>query len=154
VWRTHVGETKTPESKNAVPVIGPLRKLLDQHRIKSNANGDGTKWIFAGEKKGFALHLDNLCRRDMKPVLGDRWLGWHAFRRGLGTNLFGLGVPAEVAQTTLRHANVSTTRTHYIVLESQQAGSAAMQKLETAVLKVGQIRASRKAKKRRKPHKH
>jgi integrase len=154
VWRTHVGETKTPESKNAVPVIGPLRKLLDQHRIKSNANGDGTKWIFAGEKKGFALHLDNLCRRDMKPVLGDRWLGWHAFRRGLGTNLFGLGVPAEVAQTILRHANVSTTRTHYIVLESQQAGSAAMQKLETAVLKVGQIRASRKAKKRRKPHKH
>jgi integrase len=154
VWRTHVGETKTPESKNAVPVIGPLRKLLDQHRIKSNANGDDTKWIFAGGKKGFALHLDNLCRRDMKPVLGDRWLGWHAFRRGLGTNLFGLGVPAEVAQTILRHANVSTTRTHYIVLESQQAGSAAMQKLETAVLKVGQIRASRKAKKRRKPHKH
>ena len=100
------------------------------------------------------LHLDNLCRRDIQPVLGARWKGWHAFRRGLATNLFGLGVPAEVAQTILRHANVSTTRTHYIVLESQQAGSSAMQKLEAAVLNVGQKRASRKSKKRRKPRKH
>lgn len=152
VWRTHVGETKTPESKNAVPVIAPLRKLIDQHQRGAKANGNS--WIFAGPKRGFALHLDNLCRRDIQPVLQDRWHGWHAFRRGLATNLFGLGVPAEVAQTILRHANVATTRTHYIVLESQQAGSAAMQKLEQAVLNVGQIRASGKTKKRRKPHKH
>lgn len=32
VWRRAVGETKTPESKARVPVIAPLRKLLDAHR--------------------------------------------------------------------------------------------------------------------------
>jgi integrase len=32
IWRTHVGETKTSESANAVPVIAPLRKMLDLHR--------------------------------------------------------------------------------------------------------------------------
>ncbi len=144
IWRTHVGETKTPESKNAVPVIAPLRRLLDQHRATAN----GAAWIFAGEKKGFALHLDNLSRRTLRPVLKDRWHGWHAFRRGLATNLFGLGVPAEVAQTILRHANVSTTREHYIVLESRNAGQEAMQKLETALANKGQSRASGKRKKR------
>lgn len=143
IWRTHIGETKTPESKNFVPVVAPLRKLLDQHKTTAN----GSTWIFAGQKKGFALHLDNLCRREIRPALGDRWHGWHAFRRGLATNLFGLGVPAEVAQTILRHANVSTTREHYIVLESRNAGAAAMRKLETALANKGQIRASRKSKK-------
>lgn len=145
VWRVHVGETKTPESKNAVPVIAPLRKLLDQHR-RTAANGSGG-WIFAGEKKGFALHLDNLCRREIRPVLGDKWHGWHAFRRGLATTLFGLGVPAEVAQTILRHANVSTTRAHYIILERGTAGRKAMRTLEKAIGRAanGQQRKPRKS---------
>lgn len=144
IWRTHVGETKTRESKKAVPVIAPLRKLLEQHKTTAN----GADWIFAGQKKGFALHLDNLCRREMRPLLGDRWHGWHAFRRGLATNLFELGVPAEVAQTILRHSNVSTTREHYIVLKSRSAGAAAMRQLEKAVARGAQVGRSKKRKKR------
>jgi hypothetical protein len=82
IWRTHVDETKTSESKNAVPVIAPLKNLLDEYK---NGNG-ASHWILAGEKKGFALHLDSLARREIKPVIGaDRWHGWHAFRRGLMT---------------------------------------------------------------------
>jgi integrase len=129
LWRTNVGDTKTPESKNTVPVIAPLRKLLDQRKRRNGSSN----WIFAGEKKGFSLNLDNLCAREIRPVLKDRWHGWHAFRRGLATNLFELGVPAETAQIILRHADVSTTRKHYIVLKSRLAGSAAMRKLELAV---------------------
>jgi len=129
LWRRHIGETKTAESKGGVPVIPLLRRILDQHK---QGNGSST-WIFAGEKKHFALNLDNLCRRDMKPKLGASWHGWHAFRRGLATNLFELGVPAEVVQTILRHANVSTTREHYIVLESKRAGARAMRKLGKVV---------------------
>ena len=78
VWRTHTGETKTPESKAAVPVINPLRKMLDVHRRKNGASG----WVFAGEKKHFALNLDNLARRSIIPKVGDRWHGWHGWRRG------------------------------------------------------------------------
>lgn len=149
VWRTHVGETKTPESKNAVPVIEPLRKLLDQHR--RNPLAKGSAWIFAGPKKGFALHFDNLCRRDIRPVLKDKWHGWHAFRRGLATVLFGLGVPAETAKTILRHARVETTRAHYIVLESKKAGAAAMRKLEKAIGKRAANGQQRKRRKSRQP---
>jgi integrase len=42
------------------------------------------------------------------------WHGWHACRRGLGSNLYALGVPEKVIQLILRHANVSTTNTYYI----------------------------------------
>lgn len=125
------------ESKGGVPVIAPLRKILDQHKRLNNS----AKWIFAGEKKGFALHLDNLSRRDIRPALGDRWHGWHAFRRGLTTNLYGLGVPPETAQILLRHADASTTRKHYLVLKSNEQGAAATQKLEKALANKGRIRA-------------
>src|SRR5437762_8575830 len=37
------------------------------------------------------------------------WHGWHAARRGLGSNLYHLGTPEKVIQRILRHANVSTT---------------------------------------------
>lgn len=108
LWRTYVGDTKTEESANAMPVIAPLRKLLDKHK---RLNGH-SQWIFAGEKKGFSLNLDNLCRRSIRPVIGESWHGWHAFRRGLATNLFDLGFPAEVAQIILRQAAADTTRKH------------------------------------------
>jgi len=121
IWRTHVGDTKTAESAAAVPVIPLLQTILAEHRSRYPGQG----WIFAGLKKGFALHLDNLSRRDIAPALGEKWKGWHSFRRGLGSNLFALGVPAMVIQKILRHANVSTTQTHYIVVESQK-GKAAM----------------------------
>ena len=42
------------------------------------------------------------------------WHGWPAARRGLGSNLYRLGVPDMVIQRILRHANVSTTATYYI----------------------------------------
>jgi integrase len=129
VWRVHIGETKTPESKSSVPVITPLRKLLDAH-VRQNGTGE---WLFTGERKGFALNLDNLAGRVIRPALGKHWRGWHAFRRGLATNLFGLGVSPEVAQTILRHSDASTTRKHYILLQSKNEGRAAMQRLEKAV---------------------
>ena len=43
-----------------------------------------------------------------------QWRGWHAGRRGLGSNLYRLGVPDMVIQRILRHANVSTTTGYYI----------------------------------------
>lgn len=146
VWRTHIGDTKTPESKNAVPVIGPLRTILEAHRKK---NGTG-EWIFAGEKMGRPLHLDNLSRRVIHPLVGERWHGWHGFRRGLATVLFGLGVPAEVAQIILRHANVSTTQAHYLMLKSKAEGTAAMKRLERIVR---QKFDSQARKNRKSPHK-
>jgi hypothetical protein len=41
------------------------------------------------------------------------WKGWHAFRRGLSTNLQREGAAAATAQAVLRHASVQTTLSHY-----------------------------------------
>ncbi len=41
------------------------------------------------------------------------WHGWHAFRRGLASNLSELGVPDNVIQKILRHGDVGTTEKFY-----------------------------------------
>jgi hypothetical protein len=61
------------------------------------------------------------------------WHGWHAARRGLGTNLYRLGVPEKTIQAILRHANVSTTNTFYIKSTADDT-RAAMAKLECLVI--------------------
>jgi hypothetical protein len=61
------------------------------------------------------------------------WHGWHAARRGLGTNLYRLGVPEKTIQAILRHANVSTTNTYYIKSAADDT-RAAMAKLERLVI--------------------
>jgi len=151
VWRKAVGVVKTPESKSRVPVIAPLRKLLDAHR---RLNGKH-EWIFAGPK-GFALNLDNLAKREIRPALGARFKGWHAFRRGLVGILFDAGVDVEVAKTILRHSDSSVTRRHYLVLKSQNEGREAMEKLEKVLTvrdKHGTGKTSKKGKSRAKAHK-
>lgn len=76
------------------------------------------------------MNLDNLTKREIRPTLDERWHGWHAFRRRLVGILFDAGVDVEVAKTILRHSDSSVTRRHYLVLNSQQEGKAAMKKLE------------------------
>jgi len=58
------------------------------------------------------------------------WYGWHAFRRGLATNLHRLGVSDKVIQQILRHANVTTTMNIYVKTVSVDAANA-MKTLET-----------------------
>ncbi|HET8824604.1 MAG TPA: tyrosine-type recombinase/integrase, partial [Terriglobales bacterium] len=60
------------------------------------------------------------------------WHGWHAARRGLGSNLYRLGVPDMVIQRILRHANVSTTATYYIKTAADDVRNA-MTKLEKTI---------------------
>ena len=43
-----------------------------------------------------------------------QWHGWHAFGRGLATNLHALGVDDKTIQRILRHSNVSITQKCYI----------------------------------------
>jgi integrase len=60
------------------------------------------------------------------------WYGWHAFRRGLATNLHRLGADDLTIQPILRHSNVAVTQKCYIKTASEQT-QAAMQKFETAL---------------------
>ena len=58
-----------------------------------------------------------------------QWRGWHAFRRGLASNLNELGVHDLTIQRILRHSNVATTRKSYIKIreDSVTAGMATLE---------------------------
>ena len=92
---------------------------------------------------GFALNLDNLARRSIIPKVGERWQGWHGWRRRLATILFDLGVDPEIASKILRHADSAVTRRHYIMLELRKQGRKAIRKRESLVTKAVKTRKKR-----------
>lgn len=136
-WQSHEMEPKTKSSAAPVPVIAPLRKILDTYRKKYAAKAEGTAWIFPCERMAGRkpLNLNNSLRRVIKPQLeaaGLVWHGWHSFRRGLATNLSDLGVPAAQIQAVMRHSEEVVTKKHYIQHNTRQA-AAALAKLEAAM---------------------
>lgn len=128
VWNSTVKSTKTEEDIDEpgwVPIIGPLRLLLDAIKPEHAAG-----FIFLN-RAGGAIDLDNLADRVIKPIFeanGMEWKGWQAYRRGLATNLKELGVEDTTIQCILRHEDVSTTQRFYIKTVPQTAHEA-MQKL-------------------------
>jgi site-specific recombinase XerD len=90
-----------------------LKKVLDDHRVR--VKGKDQDYIFAGERRGTPLNLENLAKRVIKPALAKnelellKWKGWHAFRRSLATNLYSCGVAPKVIQAILRHSDIGTT---------------------------------------------
>jgi len=154
IWEGQVNEPKTRRSRGAVPVIKQLADRLDLYRMRRGNPQSGP--MFANQS-GNPINLNNLLHREILPALDrcehcrkDRahhadadhvfkrdasrpeWHGWHAARRGLGSNLYALGVPEKAIQDILRHANVSTTNTYYIKTAPQQVTDA-MAKLEQAL---------------------
>jgi integrase len=78
------------------------------------------------------MNLEALAVDVIRPTLQQAnlaWHGWHAFRRGLATNLHRLGVSDKVIQQILRHANVTTTMNIYVKTVSVDAANA-MKSLE------------------------
>jgi integrase len=129
-------------SKAAIPVIAPLRVLLERHRIRCGNPQCG--FIFSSEL-GKPLNLEALAVNVIQPALkaaGLPWYGWHAFRRGLATNLHRLGVSDKVIQQILRHANVTTTMNIYVKTVSRDATNA-MKSLESSFATTVQPEGSR-----------
>lgn len=132
-WRNYEGTTKTPSSKDKVPLIGIVAEALKQHRKRNPL----TKYVFESPIRARQpLDLSSAGKHIEEALSGSSrvtWHGWQAFRRGLASNLSELGVKDEVIQVILRHANVEVTRQFYIKRRSQ--GARAMAKLEKVVRK-------------------
>src|SRR5580692_12598749 len=124
------------------------------HRLRS---GNSLKGPIFANSTGNPLSLGSVVNRVILPALNrceecgkaesdhqkaghpyvrdtriPEWHGWHAARRGLGSNLYRLGVPDMVIQRILRHANVSTTATYYIKTAADDVRDA-MSKLESNI---------------------
>ena len=131
-WRGHAVEPKTRSSKAPVPVIAQLADRLRLHRALSGSPGNGLMFF---SSIGMPINLDALARDVIAPALAKadlRWCGWHAFRRGLATNLYRLGVSDKTIQRILRHSNVAVTQNCYIKTVDGDA-AAAMQSLELSL---------------------
>lgn len=136
IWNGIASGPKTEASKAAVPITAELQDALEDHRQRMGKLAAGP--IFQGDT-GKPLNLDNLVRRVVSPALNrcktcrkpldahpteghlpERdeslpcWFGWHAFRRGLATNLYSQGVADKVIQGILRHESVETTMDIYV----------------------------------------
>jgi len=59
-------------------------------------------------------HSDRCDHQYQRDRALPRWNGWHAFRRGLATNLYADGIQDKTIQGILRHANVRVTQDAYI----------------------------------------
>jgi integrase len=132
VWNGIVTDTKTPARQASVPVLPFVADALQQHKSRNGYN----EWVFHGDT-GNPLRLDNFAKRVIRPAFeeaGIEWHGFHAFRRGLATNLYELGCPEKIAQAILRHADVATTMQFYIKARPDKA-QAAMAKLGAAFRK-------------------
>jgi integrase len=138
------GEPKTKSSRAWVPVIPPLQRLLNAHRIRC---GSPTSGLMFATGRGTPLCLNNTLNREILPALNrckvcDKpeheanghaferngllpvWHGWHSFRRGLATNLHDLGVDDMTIQQILRHSNVAVTQASYIKTLPKQTAAA------------------------------
>ena len=84
---------------------------------------------------GKPFNMDALSRDVIVPLVkkaGVQWHGWHAFRRGLATNLYRLGVSDKTIPRILRQANVGVTQACHIKTADSDA-AAAMQQFERSL---------------------
>ncbi len=135
-------------------MIKQLAERLLVHKLRAGnpetgpifANGVGKPLALTSVVNRAILPVLNRCAQCGKPEpvhennghdykrddLLPEWHGWHAARRGLGSNLYRLGVPDLVIQRILRHSNVSTTATYYIKTAADDVRNA-MTKLESHI---------------------
>jgi integrase len=131
VVRGIVGDTKTPESVASLPLIQPVKGMLEQWRLSSGNPKSG--WVFPNGK-GNPHDLREVQRRLILPALEKKklkWKGLYAGRRGAGTILTQLTGNALAAQLILRHKNLAVT-TGFYVKPSIEAGVQGMKLLEAA----------------------
>jgi integrase len=110
MWRSVVSLPKTRTSRDSVPIIPALAEILDAYR-RSTGNPE-LGFVFRSND-GLPVSLDEVVRRVIRPALeaiGLPWHGWHAFRRGLASNLYAMGAPDKVVQRILRHSRPQLPR--------------------------------------------
>lgn len=125
MWRGFTNEPKTEASIGSVPAPQTLADVLDA--------APRTSEYILTSPGGKPVDLHNLASRVIRPALAKcvqcgeekheatahefraigEWYGFYGLRRGCATLVASLDSPL-AAKGLLRHANVSTTMTHYI----------------------------------------
>jgi integrase len=110
VWRDKIGETKTEGSAASVPVIEPLKSLLEKVRAQSAAG------FILQNSAGKPLSLDSLNTRVITPAMGKAgiaWRGYYPGRRGISSLVTDTSKNALNSTGLLRHSTPITALKHY-----------------------------------------
>jgi integrase len=113
--RVHIHKQTKTGNDEWLPVVGPLRQIMD--------SGD---WKRINMRKA-----EYLIRQVLEENKTLQWKGWYAFRRGMLTNLWKLGVRDVEAAMILRNSP-EVCRKHYLRLDSVASRQGTMETLEKA----------------------
>ena len=142
IWMSVVNLPKTRASRDSVPVIPALAEILDEYR-KSVGNPEVGVVFHSGD--GLPISVDRVGRRVVRRELEAirlPWYGWHAFRRGLASNLYEIGAQDKVVQRILRHSKPHVTRERYIKVFDRTVLEA-VEKVQTRIEELRQAKADR-----------
>src|SRR5208337_2662206 len=143
IWMSVVNLPKTRASRDSVPVIPALAEILDEYR-RSMGNPEAGVVFHSGN--GLPICVDKLGRRVIRRALEAiqlPWYGWHAFRRGLASNLYELGAQDKVVQRILRHSKPHVTRERYIKVFDRTVLDA-VEKVQARIEELRQAREDRR----------
>lgn len=141
VWQSTVNPPKSRASANFVPVIPPLRAILEAYRAHCETTDQFG--LLTPDSRMFRITLAKEGRNRLDIAFrraGLRFSGYHAFRRGLASNLFELGLDDLTVMRVMRHGSVQVTRAHYIKVRDNRLAGA--MDLLTAALEKGRARAA------------
>jgi len=101
-------------------------------------------WFFhSGD--GLPINMDKVGRREIHRALEVThlpWYGWHAFRRGLASNLYAMGAQDKVVQRLLRHSKPHVTRERYIKIFDRTLLDA-VEKMQKRIDEIKRVKADR-----------
>ncbi len=111
-WKGIVGTTKTDESVASVPLIEPVRSMLDAWKTVTGAQ---CQWVFPNPQDK-PIQMGSVQRQIVR-ILEPKKIKWHglyAGRRAAATLLVQLTGNAVASQYVLRHKNLASTTAFYV----------------------------------------
>ncbi len=129
VWRKDIRKLKTERSAGSVPLIEPLRSLLERHRAQS------PEGFILQNAAGKPLDLDSINTRIIAPALktaGIAWKGFYPARRGISSLLASVSSPLN-SSGVLRNSLMVNLK-HYQEA-SEESKNAAMRTIEEMATK-------------------
>ena len=124
-----IGETKTPESDNFIPVPPDLAREIATWIAGHPDRGNRRAFLFPNSDAG-AFGVGNYLKRHLKPLAEKANiydLTFQAFRRSSSTHIQSHATVKDM-QRHMRHSNPQTTLKHYakVIPESLRAAVAAL----------------------------
>ncbi len=124
------GDTKTPQSQRTLPLIEPVKSLLNTYRERMK--GATVGWMFPGRTKG-PMKMESFIKNRIMPVVreaGLPWYGLYAARRACATNLVALTGDVNAAYQVLGNSLQVAMKAY--IKPSAEAGLAGLKLLEAA----------------------